>query len=254
LQNIPIRSEEGGRIRQAFVPSKPGWKLVCADYSQIELRILAHFSQDEALQKAFRDGVDIHASVAAEIFETLITVVTSEQRRVAKAVNFGVIYGQSPAGLSNALRIPKEEAATFIDNYFDRFAGVEKYLEHLLKECQDSGYARTILGRRRRIEGITRTKGRQRNLPERTAINTVIQGSAADLIKRAMLGVAARLKTEKHPARMLLQIHDELVFETPEDTVDSLIPIARTEMSKALDLAVPLVVDIKSGNNWLNAK
>ena len=254
LQNIPIRTEEGSQIRRAFVPSKPGWKLVCADYSQIELRMMAHFSQDEALQNAFRQGVDIHASVAAEIFETPLDQVTSEQRRVAKAVNFGVIYGQTQFGLSRVLRIPKDQAARFIEDYFDRYEGVEKYLEKLLLECQTSGYARTILGRRRRIEGITRTKGRRRNLPERTAINTVIQGSAADLIKRAMLNVHARLKAEGHPARMLLQIHDELVFETPEDTVDSLISIARTEMSQALDLDVPLVVDVKSGDNWLDAK
>ena len=254
LQNIPIRTEEGRRIRRAFVPSVPGWKLVCADYSQIELRMLAHFSQDPALQKAFREGIDIHKAVAAEVFGTPIDQITSDQRRIAKAVNFGVIYGQSPFGLSNVLRIPRGEAAKFIDGYFDRYPGVEKYIESLLLECQKTGYARTILGRRRRVEGVTRTKGRQRNLPERTAINTVIQGSAADLIKRAMLGVSNRLKAENHPARMLLQIHDELIFETPADAVDSLIPIAREEMSQALNLDVPLVVDIKAGDNWLDAK
>ncbi len=254
LQNIPIRTEEGSRIRKAFVPSKPGWKLVCADYSQIELRMLAHFSQDEALQSAFRDGRDIHATVAAEIFETPIEQVTSDQRRIAKTVNFGVIYGQSPIGLSNVLRISKAEAATFIDTYFDRYPGVENYLQGVLAECQETGYARTILGRRRRVEGITRITGRQRNLSERTAINTVIQGSAADLIKRAMLNVHARLKAENHPAKMLLQIHDELMFEAPEDAVESLIPIVRMEMSTALELDVPVVVDINSGDNWLEAK
>ena len=253
LQNIPIRTEEGRLIRRAFVPSVPGWKLVCADYSQIELRMLAHFSQDQALQKAFRDGADIHRTVAAEIFGTPLDQVTRDERRVAKAVNFGVIYGQSPFGLSNVLRIPRGEAADFIEGYFDRYPGVEKYMESLLSECQKTGYARTILGRRRRVEGVTRTKGRQRNLPERTAINMAIQGSAADLIKRAMLGVSARLKAENHPARMLLQIHDELVFETPALAVDSLIPIAREEMSRALELDVPLVVDIKTGDNWLDA-
>ncbi len=254
LQNIPIRTEEGRLIRRAFVPSVPGWKLVCADYSQIELRMLAHFSQDPALQKAFREGIDIHRAVAADVFGTPIEQVTSEQRRIAKAVNFGVIYGQTPFGLSSVLRIPRGEAADFIDGYFDRYPGVEKYLESLLVECQKTGYARTILGRRRRVEGVTRTKGRQRNLPERTAINTVIQGSAADLIKRAMLGISERLKAENHPARMLLQIHDELIFETPADTTRSLIPIAREEMSQALNLDVPLVVDIKTGDNWLDAE
>ncbi|HUG94327.1 MAG TPA: DNA polymerase I [Planctomycetaceae bacterium] len=253
LQNIPIRTEEGRQVRRAFVPSRPGWKLVCADYSQIELRMLAHFSGDAELQQAFREGGDIHTAVAAETFGVDPAAVSSDQRRVAKAVNFGVIYGQSPFGLAQALGIPKEQAARFIDSYFERYAGVDRYIQRLLTEVLRSGYATTILGRRRAITGIRSTTGRQRNLAERTAINTVIQGSAADLIKRAMVNLHARLEHEKHPARMLLQIHDELVFECPVGAVPSLVQCARREMTSALPLDVPLVVDVKAGENWLDA-
>jgi DNA polymerase I len=253
LQNIPIRTGEGRRVRRAFVPSRPGWKLVCADYSQVELRMLAHFSSDAELQQAFREGGDIHTAVAAETFGVEPGAVTSDQRRIAKAVNFGVIYGQSPFGLAQALGIPKDEAARFITSYFQRFSGVDRYLQELLTEVLRTGYATTILGRRRAITGIRSTTGRQRNLAERTAINTVIQGSAADLIKRAMINIHARLAREQHPARMLLQIHDELVFETPESEVPSLVKLARDEMTSAFSLDVPLVVDVKTGENWLDA-
>lgn len=254
LQNIPIRTPEGSRVRKAFVPSEPGWKLLCADYSQIELRMLAHFSQDAAMQQAFREGTDIHTAVAAEIFDSLPNWITPEQRRVAKAVNFGVIYGQTPWGLSAALRIPKQEAADFINGYFDQYPGVETFMESLLEEVKRTGYAKTILDRRRRIDGVRKTKGRQRNLSERTAINTVIQGSAADLIKQAMIAVHHRLQQERHPARMLMQIHDELVFEVPEKETESLETLVRNEMTSAMNLDVPLVVDINTGNNWLEAK
>jgi len=254
LQNIPIRTPEGRQVRRAFLPSRPDWKLVCADYSQIELRMLAHFSHDEALMNAFRHGADIHAAVAAEIFGVDAGEVDSDMRRVAKAVNFGVIYGQSPFGLAAALGIPQDEAARFIESYFTRYAGVDRYLENLLAECAASGYARTILGRRRAITGIRNTGGRQRNLPERTAINTVIQGSAADLVKRAMINIHARLKREEHPAKMLLQIHDELIFDVPAQEVDSLISLVRHEMETAIPLHVPLVVDVAVGDNWLEVE
>jgi DNA polymerase-1 len=254
LQNIPIRTEEGRRVRRAFLPGEPGWKLVCADYSQIELRMLAHFSGDEALKQAFRDGIDIHTAVAAEVFEVDASSVDSNQRRMAKAVNFGVIYGQSPFGLSAALGITQEEAARFIESYFARYAGVDRYLQQILKDCMESGYARTILGRRRPIAGIRSTEGRQRNLPERTAINTVIQGSAADLIKKAMINIQSRIESEKHPSRMLLQIHDELVFEVPAEQVDSLIELVKHEMEHAIPLDVPLVVDVSAGDNWLEVR
>lgn len=254
LQNIPVRTSEGSRIRRAFVPSQPDWKLVCLDYSQIELRILAHFCDDPALQTSFRNGEDIHAVVASQVYGVPLPEVTPEQRRVAKAVNFGVIYGQSAYGLSIALGISQESAETFIRDYFTKYATVAQFIEQTLDECLRTGYARTILGRRREISGIRPERFGNLNMPERTAVNTVIQGSAADLIKKAMINVFSRLKRERHPARMLLQIHDELVFETPHDAVDSLVELARHEMATALQLDVPIVVDCKVGENWLDAE
>jgi DNA polymerase-1 len=254
LQNIPIRTAEGRRIRKAFVPGHPGWQLICADYSQIELRMLAHFSGDEELRQAFANGIDIHTAVAAQVYGVELSTVDADMRRVAKAVNFGVIYGQSPFGLAAALGIPQEDAAKFIDGYFAKYAGVDAFLEQILVECERTGFARTILGRRRRIEGIRPDRNRSRNMPERTAINTVIQGSAADLIKRAMIQLHDRLLREGHPAKMLLQIHDELVFEAPADAVPTLVPIIRHEMEHAMELDVPLVVDVSVGENWLEVK
>ncbi|SFI53087.1 DNA polymerase I [Planctomicrobium piriforme] len=253
LQNIPIRTPEGSRIRKAFVPSRPGWKLVCLDYSQIELRMLAHFCQDAALQESFRKGEDIHTAVAAQVYGIPQTEVTSAQRRVAKAVNFGVIYGQTAFGLAATLGISKDEAAQFIDDYFVKYATVQKFIDSTLTECRRTGYAKTIMGRRREIVGIRPRVFGNLNLPERTAVNAVIQGSAADLIKQAMINVFHRLRREEHPARMLLQIHDELVFEAPNDAVPSLIALAKEEMSTALELNVPIVVDSKVGDNWLDA-
>uniref|UniRef100_A0A7C4QSV7 DNA polymerase I n=1 Tax=Schlesneria paludicola TaxID=360056 RepID=A0A7C4QSV7_9PLAN len=252
LQNIPIRTEAGRQIRKAFIPGEPGWKLVAADYSQIELRMLAHFSGDPVLREAFAQGSDIHTVVASEVFGVPRDAVSPEQRRIAKAVNFGVIYGQSPFGLSAALGISQAEAARFIDDYFARYAGVTRFLEQLLSEVEATGYARTILGRRRRIDGIRPDRNLNRNMAERTAINTVIQGSAADLIKQAMIRVFARLQQQCHPAHLLLQIHDELVFEAPSGEVASLVEIVREEMEHALPLEVPLVVDVSVGENWLD--
>jgi DNA polymerase-1 len=236
------------------VPSRADWQLVCADYSQIELRMLAHYSRDAELQKAFREGVDIHSAVASEIFRVTPDGVDAEMRRIAKAVNFGVIYGQSPFGLAANLGITQAAAAEFIDGYFARYAGVDRFLEELLAECARSGFARTILGRRRAIEGIRKQPQplRQRNLPERTAINTVIQGSAADLIKQAMINVYRRLQHEGHPGKILLQIHDELVLEGPADRVADLATLVREEMEQALKLDVPLKVDVSAGSNWLD--
>jgi DNA polymerase I len=254
LQNIPIRTEEGRRVRRAFVAGEPGWKLVAADYSQVELRLLAHFSRDEELMQAFQEGQDIHTAVAADVFGVDPENVDRDQRRIAKAVNFGVLYGQSPFGLSEQLGIPQGDAAAFIENYFAKYPGVDRYLQDLLREVDRTGYAKTILGRRREIQGIRNVTGRQRNLSERTAINTVIQGSAADLIKRAMINVHARLAESQHPGRMLLQIHDELVFETPAAEVDSLVALARKEMESAFQLDVPLTVDVSVGDNWLDMR
>jgi DNA polymerase-1 len=256
LQNIPIRTPEGERIRKAFIPGEAGWKLLCADYSQIELRMVAHYSGDESLKQAFADGVDIHRAVAAEVFGLDPENVDSGQRRIAKAVNFGVIYGQSAFGLSQALGISREEAANFIDGYFARYHGVAAFLDETLDTCLATGYARTILGRRRAISGVRPVGKRagQLNMPERTAVNTVIQGSAADLIKQAMVNVRRRLDHENHPARMLLQIHDELVFEAPEADVASLADLVREEMEQAMPLDVPVTVDIATGENWHAAK
>lgn len=254
LQNIPIRTEEGRRIRKAFIPGEPGWKLVSADYSQIELRMLAHFSQDPVLLEAFAQGADIHTAVAADVYGVDRDAVTSDMRRVAKAVNFGVIYGQSPFGLAAQLGISQDDAATFITEYFQRYAGVDRFLEQVLDECVKTGYARTILGRRRRIEGIRTERNKSRSMPERTAINTVIQGSAADLIKKAMVNIYERLRRDRHPAKLLLQIHDELVFECPAAEVASLVTLVRREMTTALPLSVPLVVDVTAGDNWLEGE
>lgn len=250
LQNIPIRSQAGREIRSAFLPGFQGWRLLAADYSQIELRVLAHFSGDETLRAAFEADEDIHARVASEVYNVALPDVTAEMRRTAKGVNFGVIYGQSPFGLARALGIEQEEAARFIDAYFARYRGVDEFLAKILAECRETGYVKTVLGRRRAIRGIRPGAGRQRNLPERTAINTVIQGSAADLIKQAMIAIHRRLRRERLVAKMLLQIHDELVFEAPPDELEYLAKLVTEEMVAAQQLAVPLRVDVKTGPNW----
>jgi DNA polymerase-1 len=250
LQNIPVRNERGREIRAAFLPGHEGWKLLAADYSQIELRVLAHFSGDATLCESFHNDEDIHTRVASQVYGVPLEAVTSDMRRGAKAVNFGVIYGQSPFGLAKALDIEKSEAAEFIDAYFSRYPGVDRFLSHILEECPKTGYVSTILGRRRAIRGIRHVTSRQRNLPERTAINTVIQGSAADLIKLAMINVHRRLRREQRRARMLLQIHDELVFEVPPDELESVGQLVVEEMSGVMELAVPLKVDLKTGDNW----
>ncbi|MDA1018264.1 MAG: DNA polymerase I [Planctomycetota bacterium] len=254
LQNIPIRTDEGRLVRKAFIPSESGWKLLSADYSQIELRMLAHFSRDAAMLEAFREGIDIHTAVAADINDVPPESVTPDMRRVAKAVNFGVIYGQTPWGLAAALRIPKDDAKRFIEDYFEKYSGVSTFIEQVLNETAASGYATTILGRRRAITGVRSKRKSTLNLSERTAVNTVIQGSAADLIKRAMINVHARLRQERHPGRMLLQIHDELVFEVPESEVASLQDLVVAEMTSALEVDVALVVDTNVGDTWLDAK
>jgi DNA polymerase-1 len=254
LQNIPIRTDQGRQIRSAFLPGHDGWLLMAADYSQIELRVLAHFSGDEALRQAFESDRDIHAQVASEVYGVPLPSVTSAQRRTAKAVNFGVIYGQSPFGLAKMLGIEQRQAAEFIQRYFERYPGVDAFITRTLQQCRRDGFVSTILGRRRPVSGVRDpvklADPRQRTLPERIAINTVIQGSAADIIKRAMNNVHRRLKSEQLAASMLLQIHDELVFEFPPGEEDRLSDMVREEMTAAANLAVPLKVDIKTGPNW----
>ncbi len=252
LQNIPVRTEDGRQIRQAFVAGFPGWSLLTADYSQIELRVLAHYSGDPSLASAFAQDHDIHAAVAARIFRVAEAEVTSEQRNVAKTVNFGVLYGQSAYGLSKVLGIKQSEANEFIESYFREYAGVDAFITRTLEAAKSSGRVETILGRRRPINGIANTTGHDRNQAERTAVNTVIQGSAADLIKSAMIAVDRRIRAAGLKARMLLQIHDELVFEAPDDEMPELVKLVREAMTTALDLKVPLKVDLGVGPNWLD--
>jgi DNA polymerase-1 len=258
LQNIPIRTAEGREIRSAFIPSEEGWKLLAADYSQVELRVLAHFSQDETLQQAFVDDEDIHSNVAAEVYDVPVDEVTVEMRRGAKAVNFGVIYGQSAFGLAKALGIENSEAAEFIDSYFRQYPGVEAFMLDTLRAAHRDRRVSTILGRHRNVTEVRDPESlkdkRQRNLAERIAINTVIQGSAADIIKVAMISVLERLKTDNFQARLLLQIHDELVFEVAAEEVERLTAMVREEMMSAVELSVPLKVDICVGDNWAQCK
>jgi len=254
LQNIPVRTEEGRQIRQAFIAEGDDRRLLTADYSQIELRVLAHFSEDPALRKAFEADHDIHRAVAARIYGVSEEEVDGSMRRVAKTVNFGVIYGLSPFGLAGRLGIKQAEAAAFIEAYFQEYQGVDRFITKTLESAQATGRVETILGRRRPIAGIKATTGRNRNLAERTAVNTVIQGSAADLIKKAMILVDRRLREEALESRMILQIHDELVFEGPEAELPRLAALVRREMTEALSLAVPLKVDLAVGKNWLDVE
>ena len=251
LQNIPIRTEAGRSIRSAFLPGEPDWQLLAADYSQIELRVLAHVSGDETLQQAFLRDEDIHTQVASQVFGVDADQVDSEMRRTAKAVNFGIIYGQSPYGLARQLGIGQDEAAEFIDAYFARYRRVNGFMEDTLALCVTRGYVSTLAGRRREIQGVRRDSNvRQMNLGERTAVNTVVQGSAADLMKMAMIRVYRRLRAEECRSRLLLQIHDELVLEVAPDEIDAVTRLVREEMSAAYELTVPLKVDIKVGANW----
>ena len=256
LQNIPARTEQGRQIRQAFIPPD-GWKLLTADYSQVELRLLAHFCEDAALRKAFEDDRDVHAMVAAQIFQVPEPDVTDAQRRIAKTVNFGVIYGMSGIGLALRLGIDKKDANRFIDEYYQRYPKVLEYQQNLLTKCRDTGRVETILGRRRSFDPSSIrpwTTYQRRNVAEREAINMEIQGSAADLMKLAMLGVARRLRSENRRSRMLLTVHDELVFECPPDEVAPVADLVRAEMVGAMKLDVPLKVDVAAGANWLDVQ
>jgi DNA polymerase-1 len=254
LQNIPVRNEAGREIRSAFVPGHEGWSLLAADYSQIELRVLAHYSGDARLCEAFLRDEDIHARVASQVNGVPLEGVTTHMRRQAKVVNFGVIYGQGANALSQLLGIEKKTAAEFIDNYYRQYPGIEEFLVRALAECRKTGFVKTILGRRRAISGVRENAGRSRNLAERTAVNTVIQGSAADLIKLAMIAIHRRLRREKLQARLLLQIHDELIFEAPSDQVAHLAALVSEEMAGVHPLRVPLKVDVKAGPTWADAE
>ncbi|MEC7943675.1 MAG: DNA polymerase I [Pseudomonadota bacterium] len=249
LQNIPIRTEEGRKIRQAFVPEK-GHVLLSADYSQIELRLLAHVAGIEALREAFRDGKDIHAMTASEVFGIPIENMESSVRSRAKAINFGIIYGISPFGLARQLSIPQGEAKQYIDNYFKKFPGIRDYMETTKTFAREHGFVQTIFGRKCHTPGINDKNPARRNFSERAAINAPLQGAAADIIKRAMIGIPETLKELGLGARMLLQVHDELIFEVPEGEVDETAAIVTKKMKGAADLELPLVVDTGTGLNW----
>jgi len=249
LQNIPIRTELGREIRAAFVAGK-GKILLSADYSQIELRVMAHFSEDPVLIEAFRNGEDIHARTAQEVFGVGPLAQTAEHRRAAKAINFGIIYGLSPFGLAQQLGIPQKEAAQFINAYFTRYSGVKAFLDNVLIETRKTGVAKTMFGRIRPITEIHSPQMQLRNFAERTALNSPLQGTAADLIKLAMINIDRRLASEKFEARMILQVHDELLFEVPPEEKGRLEKLVREEMEGVHELAVPLAVEVCSGPNW----
>lgn len=253
LQNIPIRTLEGREIRSAFVP-EDGWELVVADYSQIELRLLAHMSNDPVLVESFRNNEDIHRRTAAEVLNVHPEMVTSEMRRSAKAVNFGIVYGQTPFGLAQTLGIDRKEAELYIRRYFERYAGVREFIDRTIEEVRQTGVAKTLLGRRRAIPDMQSRNPSARSFAERTAVNTPLQGTAADLIKVAMIRIARRMEKEKMQSRMLLQVHDELVFEAPPSEREHLQEIVKTEMENVYELSVPLLVEVGSGPNWRDAK
>ncbi len=252
LQNIPIRTEEGRKIRRAFV-AEPGHKLISADYSQIELRILAHIADIGALKQAFRDGVDIHALTAAQVFNVPLEGMDPTVRRSAKAINFGIIYGMSAFGLAAQLGIPQREAAAYIDAYFKRYPGIRDYMDRTKKQAHELGFVSTEFGRRVHLPNINSKNPSERAFLERAAINAPIQGSAADIIKRAMARLPAALAAEGLQARMLLQVHDELVFEAPDAELDATVTVAKRIMEGAAQLSVPLVVEAGIGNNWDDA-
>ena len=254
LQNIPIRTETGAQIRRAFVPGEADWVLLKADYSQIELRVLAHFSGDKALAAAFNEDRDIHAFVASQIEGVPLDEVTQQQRSRAKTVNFGIVYGQSAFGLSRQTGMSMNDARVFIERYFARYPLIRGFLDKCISHARRHGYVKTILGRRRTIREINSRNRTARSAAERFAVNTVVQGSAADMIKRAMINIAARIRKERRPSRMLIQVHDELVFEVPENAVAEESSMIIEEMSRAIPLDVPVKVDAAWGPNWLDMK
>jgi len=249
LQNIPVRTEEGRRIRQAFIAPQ-GSKIVAADYSQIELRIMAHLSQDEGLLNAFAQGLDVHQATAAEVFGESLDAVTTEQRRSAKAINFGLIYGMSAFGLGRQLNIGRHQAQEYIDLYFERYPGVKEYMDSTRAIAAENGYVETLFGRRLYLPEINASNGMRRQAAERAAINAPMQGTAADIIKLAMIAVDHWLVEEGLQAKVIMQVHDELVLEVPENELDAIIEGLSARMATAVELDVPLLVDVGVGENW----
>ena len=250
LQNIPVRTADGRRIRRAFIAGNPDYVLLAADYSQIELRVLAHMSQDPAWLEAFRAGADIHARTAAEVFGLKMDEVTPALRSAAKAINFGIVYGISSFGLSKGTGLPVQEAQAYIDRYFEKYTGVKEYLDRTVEEAREQGYVTTLFNRRRYLPDIRSRRWALRSFAERAAMNAPIQGSAADIIKKAMIAVEQRIAASNLRAKMLLQVHDELVFEVH---IEDLLPAAhliKETMEGIVTLDVPLVVEVQSGRNW----
>ncbi len=249
LQNIPIRDEAGRKIRQAFVP-REGWRFVSADYSQIELVVLAALSGDEALSGAFAAGEDVHRATGALIFGVDAGEISSEQRRMAKTINFGVMYGMSAYRLSRDLGLPRGEADAFIERYFETYSGVRRFLDETVAAAEKNGYVTTLLGRRRALPDIDSRNRPVRMQAQRIAVNTPIQGTAADIVKRAMLRVSRRLADEGLAAQLLLQVHDELIIEAPPEELTAVEALLREEMVSAVELSVPLKVNVETGENW----
>ena len=249
LQNIPIRTEDGRRIRQAFEPSK-GNKFISADYSQIELRVMAHISKDEGLLEAFREGQDVHSKTASEVFDVGIKDVTSDLRRNAKAINFGLIYGISAFGLGKQLGVSRNLAAEYMAMYFEKYPDVKKYMESTKEFASQNGYVETLFGRRLYLRDINATNAMRRQASERAAINAPVQGTAADIMKIAMINMHKAIKTQKSEAKLILQVHDELILDTPKDEIDKIVSLVTESMMGAANLDVPLEIDIGIGDNW----
>ena len=252
LQNIPVRTEEGRKIREAFIPEK-GYKLLSADYSQIELRILAHVAGIDTLIEAFKSGEDIHAITASQVFDIPVEDMDPMVRRQAKAINFGIIYGISAFGLARQLDISNREASEYIKAYFDRYPGIHDYMEKTKEEARNQGYVMTLFGRKCHVRGIGDKNPAMRSFAERAAINAPIQGGAADIIKRAMIAMPSAISEAGLGANMLLQVHDELIFEVPDDEIEATTGVVKDTMQNAARLNVPLIVDVGIGDNWNQA-
>ncbi len=253
LQNIPIRSEKGKEIRKAFIPRNDSYVLLAADYSQIELRIIAHLSKDKAMIDAFKEGHDIHTATAAKVYSVEYQEVTKDMRRNAKTVNFGIVYGISAFGLSERLGIPRHEAAEIINNYFEKYPDVKKYMNDTIEFAKDHGYVETIMGRRRYLKDINSANAVVRGFAERNAINAPIQGSSADMIKVAMIKIHDEFLKKNIKTKMILQVHDELVFDLLKEEEKVVRQIVEKNMMNAIKIDVPVVVDMNTGKNWLEA-
>jgi DNA polymerase-1 len=253
LQNIPIRTERGREVRKAFIPRDSNHVLVAADYSQIELRIIAALSEEDTMIEAFKNNEDIHASTASKVFNVPLAEVTREQRGNAKTVNFGIIYGVSAFGLSNQTDLSRSEAKELIDTYYKTYPKLRNYMSEQVDFARDNEYVETVMGRRRYLKDINSRNAVVRGAAERNAVNAPIQGSAADIIKIAMINIHKKLSEENYKTKMLLQVHDELVFDVPKDELEKVKVLIKSEMENAYTMSIPLDVEVGVGNNWLEA-